>query len=484
MLLGRKDSNISGGGSEPDSLLDLYGNNSANRSRVGSFDLADKKSANGSSFVEDEDPERSRWIHRDKLARIESEELQRAGIHIGRANTPDNKMAGRRERTRDEASNALVNKDVVPREEKRQRVVSPIRPEPENEPEDEPEEEPMTFDLRMPAEAAADPFEERTTRSQYDFGRLAANNPSYSRIPLPKSSPIPIPVDYLERHTPLQRRASSDDHSIAYKSRSRSQSMGSQILLDDGDLPNTSTPTPQHKDSSQASPTKSKVPSSKGPVSGGRKASISKTASGQRTPSRPGQNRESPGTRPTTRSGEIKRPEGDPPWLASMYKPDPSLPPDQQLLPTVAKRLQQEQWERDGKFGDMYDRELNPINVRDPSPEMHLEPDSEPEEQDPGLQVPEQQNADRGEWPLGPSRSPVGSFGRPGTSGTNDNGHGGYKTMPTVGGRQQSPTRGAASTPIQSLQVHEAGQAEEGEEEEGQRERKGKGGTCGCCVIM
>lgn len=28
-----------------------------------------------------------------------------------------------------------------------------------------------------------------------------------------------------------------------------------------------------------------------------------------------------------------------------MYKPDPRLPPEQQLLPTHAKRLQQEQWE-------------------------------------------------------------------------------------------------------------------------------------------
>lgn len=43
-------------------------------------------------------------------------------------------------------------------------------------------------------------------------------------------------------------------------------------------------------------------------------------------------------TRPPT---AVNRPEGEPPWLATMYKPDPRLPPDQQLLPTHAKRMQQ-----------------------------------------------------------------------------------------------------------------------------------------------
>lgn len=53
--------------------------------------------------------------------------------------------------------------------------------------------------------------------------------------------------------------------------------------------------------------------------------------------------------------------EGDPPWLVSAYKPDPRLPPDQQLLPTVARRLQQEKWEQEGKFGSIYDKDFRPL---------------------------------------------------------------------------------------------------------------------------
>ncbi|KAK4975592.1 hypothetical protein LTR28_009234 [Elasticomyces elasticus] len=42
-----------------------------------------------------------------------------------------------------------------------------------------------------------------------------------------------------------------------------------------------------------------------------------------------------------------------------MYKPDPRLPPDQQMLPTHVKRMMQEQWEREGKTGSMYNRGID-----------------------------------------------------------------------------------------------------------------------------
>jgi len=45
-----------------------------------------------------------------------------------------------------------------------------------------------------------------------------------------------------------------------------------------------------------------------------------------------------------------------------MYKPDPRLPQDQQMLPTHAKRMMQEQWEREGKTGTAYDRDFNLLN--------------------------------------------------------------------------------------------------------------------------
>jgi hypothetical protein len=57
--------------------------------------------------------------------------------------------------------------------------------------------------------------------------------------------------------------------------------------------------------------------------------------------------KDSPVRRPTTGSTRSRptsfhmRPEGEAPWVATMYKPDPRLPPDQQMLPTHAKRALQ-----------------------------------------------------------------------------------------------------------------------------------------------
>ena len=65
--------------------------------------------------------------------------------------------------------------------------------------------------------------------------------------------------------------------------------------------------------------------------------------------------------------------EGEPPWMVSAFRPDPRLPPEQQLLPTVAKRLQQEKWEREGKVGNVYDKEFRPL-----TDEGFLEPPEHP----------------------------------------------------------------------------------------------------------
>ncbi|KAF2860788.1 hypothetical protein K470DRAFT_257573 [Piedraia hortae CBS 480.64] len=50
----------------------------------------------------------------------------------------------------------------------------------------------------------------------------------------------------------------------------------------------------------------------------------------------------------TPRPLSINRPEGDAPWLATMYKPDPRLPQDEQVIPTHAKRLEMERLKREG----------------------------------------------------------------------------------------------------------------------------------------
>ena len=73
---------ISRSGSEADSLLDLYGRP---RSGVESMDKIERLGAmEDVGYLEDEDPERSRWIHRDKLLAIESQEMQEAGIKVPR----------------------------------------------------------------------------------------------------------------------------------------------------------------------------------------------------------------------------------------------------------------------------------------------------------------------------------------------------------------------------------------------------------------
>ena len=47
-----------------------------------------------------------------------------------------------------------------------------------------------------------------------------------------------------------------------------------------------------------------------------------------------------------------------------MYKPDPRLPPDQQIIPTHAKRQQQAQWSEAGAIPTTYDREFSPLAVQ------------------------------------------------------------------------------------------------------------------------
>lgn len=433
--LTRKDSSISETGSAPDSLLDLYG---TNRSGLNSIDYGERITMNGDAFNDEDDPEHSRWIHRDKLARIESQELQAAGIILPRARAPS--KSSRREQSRDQQGNGVRSEQA----QKRQRVGS-IPTEEEEAPENN------AWDLRTPEEVAED---------QEDMFRdVSGGIKGVSRIPVLKTSPLPIPLEHLERDTPMKRKLSGgnlavDDSIIYPKSRGRSQSIK---VLEDSNV----TPSPAKRIGSENSPTKK---------AGTRKASTpsNRGPSGQRPKTRSGPRDASGNQRPSTRSGELgktnsisKAPEGDPPWLASMYKPDPRLPPDQQLLPTVARRLQQEQWEKDGKFGNVYDTSFRPLNddeyPRSPEPPLQQ---SEIEEKQP------ESDGDRGaEWPLRGPKSPVLSTGRPGTAG----GQGSYSTMPKITGTQGAGPLASPKPPTRTQEPPE--------------DTKQKGG-CGCCVIM
>ncbi|KAG9239268.1 hypothetical protein BJ875DRAFT_345975, partial [Amylocarpus encephaloides] len=317
----RKDSSISETGSAPDSILDLYG---TNRSGVNSVDYGERKVAAKDAY-DGEDPG---WIHRDKLARIESQELQAAGIVLPR--TRATSKSSRREHSRDPQANGYRSEQSG---QKRQRID-------EDSPGDEDVHTPDEWDLRMPEEAE----EERNEAYQDISGGVKG----VSRIPVLKTSPLPIPMEHLERDKVLQRKQSigriSDEEPISYaKGRGRSQSVK---VIEDA----AATPTPAKRPLQGNSPAKKTTAVRKAAASGTRATSAPQKPKAKTAPTRDTNS----GQRPPTRSGElgpsnsVKRPEGDPPWLASMYKPDPRLPPDQQLLPTVARRLQQEQWEKEG----------------------------------------------------------------------------------------------------------------------------------------
>ncbi|TKA75304.1 hypothetical protein B0A55_07599, partial [Friedmanniomyces simplex] len=192
-------------------------------------------------------------------------------------------------------------------------------------------------------------------------------------------------------------------------------------------------------------------------------------------------------SRPST--GHV--PEGEAPWIASMYKPDPRLPPDQQLLPTHAKRLQQEQWEKDGKTGTAYDRDFNllndtqlkqkPANV--PRLEMNRVNGNLTPKGSPQIERPSPSGSDK-PWPLSPqksdTKSETGSL-RPGTSG-------GYKITPTIAAPppiQRSPvvpsTTGDGLAPAHNTTTTTPRMPDYDEKDPPPQEKK-KG--CGCCVVM
>lgn len=281
-----------------------------------------------------------------------------------------------------------------------------------------------------------------------------------SRIPVAKVSPAPLPPDYIERDAPMSRKASGhldEEASIAMPKPSRSRSSSFAMALDE--------PTKLQAGKRSATDT-----SPKKTTNGPRKTSAKdkQPAAGRSKTRSTSNTRSASATRPKSRSGELalspRVPEGDPPWMVSAYKPDPRLPPDQQLLPTVAKRLQQEKWEQEGKFGNIYDKEFRPLNEEAISRPPELDKPKDGEEQQ------------HGEWPLrAETTSP--SLSRPGTSS--------YSTMPRIqDNTAKSPL--ASPRPPQPDQMQtteptrETTRVPEPPEE---TEEKTKGG-CGCCVIM
>ncbi|KAL1888056.1 hypothetical protein Cpir12675_006313 [Ceratocystis pirilliformis] len=414
-----------------------------------------------------------KWIHRDKLAKIENAELQAAGIVL-----PKPRAVSRR---RDRSEHSHSRADDVSRKNSMSTDLRPIDiPTP-------------VWDLRLPEE-----IREETMNSYWESPLV---NGKGSRIPLARSSPAPIPTDFIDRDAPIGRSKSHDAETDPLrKSRSRSSSVktnGEYSAFQQGSA--SGTPAKRGSDTSSRK------------ISATRKTSVPPGRSSSRPKTRAGKDNGS--GRPGTRSGDMtlsggsnKQPEGDPPWMISAYQPDPRLPPEEQLLPTVARRLQQEKWEKEGKFGTVYDKEFRPLND-----ESLLKPH---DRNGAATAAPNESNEEHEtygkfeEWPLKTSDIP-----RSPTVRSNP-----YSTMPKIvdkppsspiliprgnnarpfsNSRLETLSQTANEQPISKQNTnprmnhhyqpqHQTGHAQQKQEHQQAQEEKEKekDAGCGCCIVM
>ena len=423
---------------------------------------------------DDEDLEDSRWIHRDKLAMIESQEMRELGISEPSypLNPGTNSDWPGQHRQEQHPSGIAGSAEEIWPTNGAQRYQSQNTSHARNE--SKGFEELVNHNSQRLGGVYADASEEDSHMAYQVHGQRTVS----SRIPLSTSSPIPVPQERIERTTPLPRKrgtsgnwGAGDEEGLFHsKVRSRSQSVGSQVLLDDGEAMDGSPPTtaqPPKRGALEFSPATVRPSSKQGLATGQRKTSATvRNASGAYKPRSTSTNARVPSNqRPTTRSGPesrpvTARPEGEAPWLATMYKPDPRLPPEEQLLPTLAKRLQQEQWQREGKIGPDLDQDFStpfPTDSKVPSSPQSTQTKVAPS----GLEPTED-----GAWPLKVSAS---NLPRSPSIGAE---HAGYNTVPRV---QSTPSVGATPSPRlpQPMQVQEPSKPV-GEKKKGS----------GCCIIM
>ncbi|RJE26416.1 hypothetical protein PHISCL_01217 [Aspergillus sclerotialis] len=475
---GRRDASLNRRTSESGSWRDVYGQETANWSAGNVGDSVDSH-YNGHPEKDDMDTNDENWIHRDKLARIESEELQQAAILLQR-------RAGVESRTGRGKSHELHHKGGFGSSTSTPAVTEQSEPwpnlhvdqgehtsssGPDGDGNYDIEDERQNWDLRRPEEIAADKMDDGGSYFYYN----PALRKSSSRIPISTASPAPISPDHFGRESRKQRSrapTNGDDDSSVTKVRRASEPTAAETA-------SASTPTGGSRPVSRGTPTGQNASAKKTPRgtsgSSNRKTSAPPTTRKTTPRSRAVSGNGGSGQRPTTRSGEtrpttsVNRPEGDPPWLATMYKPDPRIPPDQQILPTHARKMQQEQWEKEGRTTTTYDRDFTPLAVRpdeqssnndkpekeEPKPEE--KPEEVPEEKKEEQKEPSGQKA--AEWPLGSPKN-EGPNNKPGVST-------GYSTIPKV---RETPAPGLSPNwdpPVVTAQPPP-------EKEKG----------CGCCIVM
>ena len=405
-----------------------------------------------------EEVDKEKWIHRDKLAVIESQEAQAAGVYI-----PHEFAA------QDQEAHYSLKPHISPnrgleytsgrKDEMRscdQRSPSPVVDEYYSGDDD------VDHDLRTPDEIATDSIGTSSSPRVYSQYGLRASS---SRIPIATSSPLPISQEHIERNTPLPRKrgvsGNYEEEGLIYRqARSRSHSVGSQVLLDDAEYLNSAPSSPNKI----KAPVKSQqISSAKRSLAGSRNVSAT-----QKVRSTSSTARGSPAQRPATRSGAegrpataINRPEGEAPWLADMYKPDPRLPPDQQIIPTHAKRLQQEQWDRVGRPSNGFSWNIEPsaaeIGTQNQAPPL------------PSTDTVDHTVDDESAWPFKAPETEVAKTARSPAPGSE---HAGYSTIPKL---HSIPPTGSVQSPRlpQPMEVQEP-------KTESQQKESG----CGCCIVM
>lgn len=438
----------------------------------------------------------SAWIHRDKLAQIEIMEMEAAGIPVRQSRRSSNTGAGAERRSSRSQSRSRKG---VPKDEEQEEMPSDAYGNAYGAHEE--------YDRkRMSAIPAADEEEHYDPNVDYEFRtpqEVAADydlrhtiRPSTSRIPVSKASPVPVPSTVVDRDSPLPRSRHGSGagtwDEMQYQRKARSGSIGSQAMLDNEDGVKTPPrPGSSHmRSSAENSPPKSRLPrvgtngSQRPGSSHGNKARTASSTTKDRVASNGHK------SRPST--SHAYNPEGDPPWISSMYKPDPRLPPDQQMLPTHAKRMMQEQWEREGISGTTYDRDLRLVSdeplpsptERNKSPvppplnlnNTRFEPQKAPSpSRTPKLEVPSKSptspnSTNMNAWPLTPEseRRSDPTSPRPGTSG-------GLKLTPTIQSppQIQRPENSPAREKIPVERIPDLDEKQEAQPKKG----------C-CCVMM
>ncbi|KAE8376553.1 hypothetical protein BDV26DRAFT_232231 [Aspergillus bertholletiae] len=444
----RRDASHGRRGSEAGSSRDIYGQDTAGRNTGnvrnsedtynGSLRKSEPRDGAG-KYPEDADD--TNWIHRDKLAKIESEELQQI---LFQRRVGSGSIRSGRGRNHDMHHNEITtppteHMEPWPSLEGQQDITSS--------PTGLDNDAHGNSDLRRPQETAA----EDGASSMYHNPGLRKSS---SRIPIPSSS---APTNRSRANT------ISDEEALSFGMPRRASE---PITVDSIDVsPPVAGSRPASRGAQAQLNTAKKTPAKGAAGTGTRKTSA--PASTRRPPPRSrttsnnnSQRQARPGDRPKT---AVNRPEGDPPWLATMYKPDPRLPPDQQMLPTHAKRMQQEEWEKEGKTPTTYDREFAPLAVGHdgPRPVDNFEKVEEPEKKEEPTPTPTPLQS-QPEPPSAP-KTPE-PITRPNT-GT------GYSPMPKLQELSQSAPQ-AALTPKWSPPVVTA--------EPPPPKEKG----CGCCIVM